>query len=178
MTKHHENRGNPMRRPYVAKVVVNIGVGSDGEKMAPAMKLLEKLTGRKPVQTYSKHRIPAWGLRKGLPIGTKVTLRGKEAHDFLDRSLSAVDRTLKSKNFDESGNLSFGIEQYVFYDGVKYDPSIGTMGLQVSAAIERRGFRVKRRKIRASRLGKNHQISKDEAMNFIKQEFNVNIEND
>jgi large subunit ribosomal protein L5 len=168
----------PMKKPKVDKVVVNIGVGSGGDLMEPAMKLIEKLTGKKPVQTYSKHKIPAWGLRLGLPIGTKVTLRGKDARDFLARSFSAVENVINEKNFDDVGNLSFGIEQYVFYDGVKYDPGIGTMGLQVSITLERPGFRIKRRKVRKTKIGKSHLILKDEAMAFIAKEFGVTIENE
>jgi large subunit ribosomal protein L5 len=168
---------HPMRGPLIEKVVVNIGIGSEGEKMEPAMKLLQKLTEKKPVQTYSRHKIPAWGLRQGLPIGTKVTLRGQDARDFLRRSLEAVDNTLTDKNFDDLGNLSFGIVQYVFYDGVKYDPSIGTMGLQVSATIERPGFRVKRRKMHKSKVGAHHLVPRGEAIAFITKEFGVKIEN-
>lgn len=166
-----------MRKPYVDKVVVDIGVGSAGEKMESALKLLERLTERKPVQTYSKHKIPAWGLRKGLPIGAKVTLRGGDAVEFLKRAFKAIDNTLKEKNFDELGNLSFGVEQYLFFDNIKYDPDIGTMGLQVSTTIERSGFRIKRRKVRRSKVGKHHRILKAEAIEFIKSEFGVEIEN-
>jgi large subunit ribosomal protein L5 len=167
----------PMTKPYIAKVVANIGVGSGGDNMGPALKLLEKLTGKKPVQTYSKHKIPAWGLRLGLPIGCKVTLRGKQAHDFLERSIMAVEKELKERNFDKVGNLSFGIEQYAFYEGVKYDPDIGTMGLQVSVTLQRPGFRVKQRKLRPSKIGKSHMIPKEEAIAFITKEFGVTIEN-
>lgn len=166
----------PMRRPRIEKVVVNIGVGTGGDKMEPAMKLLEKLTGKKPVQTYARQKIPTWGLRLGLPIGTKVTLRGKDAHDFLVRSLDAVDKVLNDSCFDDMGNLSFGIEQYVFYSGVKYDPAIGTMGLQMSATIERPGYRVKRRKIKKSQVGKKHQMTKEEAIAFITKEFGAKVE--
>jgi large subunit ribosomal protein L5 len=169
----------PMTKPHIAKVVANIGVGAGGEEtMTPAMNLLEKITGKKPVKTYSKCKIPAWGLREGLPIGTKVTLRGELARDFLERSTVAVEKTLKERNFDKAGNLSFGIEQYVFYDGVKYDPDIGTMGLQVSVTIERPGFRVKQRKIKTAKLGKGHIIPKDEAIAFITKEFGVTVENE
>jgi len=168
----------PMKKPKIDKVVLNIGVGSGGDQMQPAMQLIEKLTGKKPVQTYSKHKIPAWGLRLGLPIGTKVTLRGKDAHDFLKRSLSAVENELKEKSFDNVGNLSFGIEQYVFYDNMKYDPGIGTMGLQISVTLERPGFRIKRRKVKTAKIGKKHLISKEEAIAFIVKEFNVTIENE
>ncbi len=166
----------PMRKPYLAKVVANVGVGSSGERMEPAKKLLAKLTGKKPVSTYSKQKIPAWGLREGLPIGTKVTLRGKEARDFLVRSLDAVEKLMKERNFDELGNVTFGIEQYVFYDAVKYDPSIGTMGLQVSATIERPGYRVKRRKVKKTAVGKKHRLTKDETIAFMTKEFSIKVE--
>lgn len=166
----------PMRKPYIEKLVVNVGIGAKGENMEPAMKLLEKLTGKKPVQTYAKKKIPAWGLRVGLPIGAKVTLRGDDAHKFLVRSLDAVDKTIKERNFDQAGNLSFGIEQYVFFDNMKYDPAIGTMGLQVSVTLARPGFRVKMRKIRCAEIGKKHLIQKGEAMAFIKKEFGTTIE--
>lgn len=167
----------PMTKPKIDKVVVNIGVGSGGEKMEPAIKLITKLTGKKPVQTYSKHKIPAWGLREGLPIGAKATLRGKEAKDFLIRSFGAVEKTLKDNNFDDLGNLSFGVEQYVFYDNMKYDPDIGTMGLQVTATIERPGCRVKRRKIFPAKVGKKHRLTKEESIAFIEKEFGVKVEN-
>ncbi len=169
---------NKMREPYISKVVANIGVGSSGDLLESAMKLLEKLSGRKPVKTYSRHKIPAWGLRLGLPIGAKVTLRGRDAHNFLERSLNAVDKTLKECNFDDAGNLSFGIEQYVFYDNIKYDPEIGTMGLQISVTIERPGFRIKKRKIKKSKVGRSHRVSRADAMDFIKREFGVTIENE
>jgi large subunit ribosomal protein L5 len=166
----------PMRKPYIEKVVANIGVGSGGERLEPAKKLLVKLTNKKPVSTYSKHKIPAWGLRLGLPIGTKVTLRGKEANDFLKRSMAANDNILKDSNFDKNGNLTFGIEQYVFYDGVKYDPDIGTMGLQVTATIERPGYRVKRRRLKKAPVGRKHLLGKEETIAFIKKDFGVKVE--
>jgi large subunit ribosomal protein L5 len=166
----------PMRKPYIEKVVANIGIGASGERLEPAKKLLEKLTSKKPVSTYSKCKIPAWGLRLGLPIGAKVTLRGKEARDFLARSVDAVDGVLKEDNFDKAGNVTFGIEQYVFYNGVRYDPDIGTMGLQVSATIERPGYRVKRRRLKKAAVGKKHLLTKDETIAFVKKEFGVKVE--
>ncbi|MBN2517975.1 MAG: 50S ribosomal protein L5 [Candidatus Altiarchaeota archaeon] len=168
---------HPMRKPRVDKVSVDIGVGSAGDKMDSALALLERLTGKKPVQTYSKHRIPGWGLRKGLPIGAKVTLRKNGSTEFLKRALKAIDNSLMDRNFDDLGNLSFGVEQYIFFDNIRYDPKIGTMGLQVSATIERPGFRTKRRKIQRKKVGIHHRVLKDEAMAFIEKEFGVTIEN-
>jgi large subunit ribosomal protein L5 len=168
----------PMTKPRVSQVVLNIGVGSEGDKLGSAMDLLEKLTGRKPVNTYSKHKIPAWGLRKGLPIGAKVTLRREAASDFLKKALFALDNSIKARNFDDVGNLSFGIEQYVFFEGIKYDPKIGTMGLQLSATIERPGVRIKRRGVKKSKPGKKHRVSKEESIIFIKKEFNVDVDDE
>ena len=163
----------PARKPKIEKVVLNIGVGSSGEKMEAALKLLKMLTNQKPVQTYSKHKIPAWGLRKGLPIGCKVTLRGKKAEEFLARAIKAVDSELKVRSFDNAGNVSFGIEQYLFFEDVKYDPKIGTMGLQVSAALKRMGDKKQMKK--QKKTPKKQKINQDEAIDFIEDKFKIKV---
>jgi large subunit ribosomal protein L5 len=84
----------------IEKVTVNIGVGVAGEKLEKAKALIEKMTGQKAVECVSNKRIPTWGVRKGLAIGTKTTLRGKKAADFLERCLTSVERKIKSSSFD------------------------------------------------------------------------------
>ncbi|RLI92118.1 MAG: 50S ribosomal protein L5, partial [Candidatus Altiarchaeales archaeon] len=74
---------NIMQVPRIEKVVVNIGCGESGEKLRRAEKLLQKLVNKKPVRTISRHKIPSWGIKKREPIGCKVTLRGKDAEEFL-----------------------------------------------------------------------------------------------
>ncbi len=165
-----------MREILIEKVTINIGVGSPGEALENAQKLLERITSKKAVQTKAKRRNPTWGLRRGLPIGVKVTLRGKEAESFLEKALTALRKTLKERSFDKNGNLSFGIKSYIDLPGVKYDPNIGMYGMDVAVTLMRRGYRVKKRKRAKSKIGKKHLIKKEEAIEFMKNKFNVEIE--
>jgi len=166
---------NVMQEPRIDKVVVNIGCGQSGERLAKAEQLLEKLTGRKPVRTISKHRIPSWGIKKREPIGCKVTLRGKEAEEFLKRAFIARDNQIKKSNFDEYGNLSFGIHEYIDFPGIKYDPDIGIFGMDISVSIERPGYRIKRRRIKKSKVPTKILINRDESVEFIKNKFKIDI---
>lgn len=166
---------NPMQVPRIEKVVVNIGAGESGEKLIKAEKLLERLTERKPIRTISKHKIPSWGLKKGDPIGCKVTLRGKEAEEFLKRGFSAKDNQLKESNFDEYGNLSFGVHEYIDIPGIKYDPDIGIFGMDIAVTMERPGYRIKRRKLKKRKIPSRNLVSKEESIEFIKKKFGINI---
>jgi large subunit ribosomal protein L5 len=168
---------NKMREILVDKVTVNIGVGAPGDKLEQAKSLLERLTAdRKPVETTARRRDPVFKLRKGLPIGTKVTLRGGEARAFLEKALIAKRKALKSSNFDKQGNFAFGVHEYIDFPGAKYDPAISMFGFDVCVSLARRGRRVSARMLQASKIGRSHRISKDEAMEFAKNAFGVKIE--
>ena len=165
---------NPMRAVHVEKVTVNIGIGSPGERLEFAKALLERLTRRKPVETQAKRREPVFKLRPGLPIGTKVTLRGKLASEFLEKALSARKRTLPEHSFDNYGNLSFGVPEYIDFPGAKYDPKIGMMGFDVCVTLSRAGRRVGLRRIASASVGKyHHRISGAEARQFMQDKFSV-----
>jgi large subunit ribosomal protein L5 len=165
-----------MRKLRIDKVTVNMGVGEGGERLAKAEALLEKLTEQKPTKTYAKSTNPTFGIRKGLPIGCKVTLRGERAEKFLERALQAIGRKIKLSSFDKYGNVSFGIREHIDLPGVKYDPAIGIYGMDVCLTIERPGFRVKRRKIRPSKVGRSHLVNREEAVEFLKNKYNVIVE--
>lgn len=167
---------NPMRTIRVEKVTLNIGCGTDQKKMERALLLIEQLTGIAPIKTKTELRLATWGLRPGLPIGVKLTLRGKPAVDLLERCLTAKDRKLKKSMFDNNGNLSFGVHEYIDIPGSQYDPKIGIMGLQVSATLVRPGFRVKRRKVRPASIPKQHRISREDAILFAADKFKVKVE--
>lgn len=165
-----------MRKIKIEKLTLNIGAGKDSAVLKKAVKLLKHITGVTPVQTITQKRLAAWGLRPGLPIGAKITLRGKQIYDLTKRLFEARDNTMKESWFDNFGNISFGIHEYVDIPGVKYDTELGILGLQVSLTLARPGFRVKRRKIRKSTLGKNQLVSKQDAINYIQETFNVKKE--
>ena len=166
-----------MREIIVEKVTVNIGVGSPGDRLENAKGLISKLSGgRKPVETRAKRRDPVFKLRKGLPIGVKLTLRGASAKEFIDKALTAKRRLLRETNFDKQGNLSFGVPEYIDFPGAKYDPSIGMFGFDVCVSLCRKGRRVTLRKLRSAKIGMKHRLTKQDAIDFIKGAFNVRIE--
>ncbi len=163
-----------MRKIRIEKVVLNIGIGESGEKLEKAKNLLEQLTGKKAILTKTKRRT-TFGVSKGREIGTKVTLRKDEATEILKRLLATKDNKLSPRCFDKNGNFSFGIHEHIDIPGVKYDPKIGILGMDVCVTLERPGFRVKKKRI-SKPVGKKHRISKEEAMEFIKKNFGITIE--
>jgi len=166
-----------MRSILINKVTVNIGVGAPGDRLDQAKTLLTRLSNdRTPVETLARKRDPVFKLRKGLPIGTKVTLRGDEAKSFLEKALAAKRKTLKLSNFDKQGNLAFGVHEYIDFPGAKYDPGIAMFGFDVCVSLARPGGRIALRRLRPASIGNAHRISKEEAMEFMKNSFNVKIE--
>ncbi|RDD52219.1 50S ribosomal protein L5 [Nanoarchaeota archaeon NZ13-N] len=167
---------NPMRRIVIDKVTINIGVGQAGEPLEKAEKLIMKMfPNKKPVRTKGKKRIPEWGVRPGLEIGVKLTLRGKEAEEALRWLLKAVNNTISTKQFDKYGNFSFGIKEYVWIPGMKYDPEIGMYGMDVCVSVRRPGYRVMYRKIKRSKIPSRHRTTKEEVIEFLKEAYNVRI---
>ena len=168
---------NQMRDISVEKVTLNIGAGKDTSKLEKSMKLIQSITGRMPVKTFAKKRVQEWGLRIGLPIGCKLTLRNEEAGTILKRLFEARENTLQITNLDNEGNISFGIKEYIDVPGVKYDPDIGIMGFQVCITLKRKGFRIKHRALRKHIIPKRHRIKKEEAIDFMRNTFNLKIGN-
>lgn len=166
-----------MRQIRIEKLTFNIGAGKDQKQLEKGMKLIEKIAGRPPVKTKTNKRVPSWGLRPGLPIGCKLTLR-RDVEPLIKRLLEAKNNVLKPSCFDNEGNVSFGIHEYIDIPGVEYDPEIGIIGLQVSITLERPGFRIKKRKIAPRHIHRNHKISKEEAIEFMKEKFGIKVGDD
>lgn len=165
-----------MRELRIDKVTVNMGVGEGGEKLAKAETLLEQLTGQKPKKTLAKSTNPTFGIRKGLPIACKVTLRKEKAERFIEKALDAIDRKIKLSSIDRHGNVAFGIKEHIDLPGVKYDPAVGIYGMDVCLTIERPGYRVKRRKVRPRKVSKKHMVTREEAVKFLKSRYGVSVE--
>ncbi len=166
---------NKMKDIRIEKLTLNIGAGEAGAKLEKSERLLKELTGIKPTTTSSQKRIPTWNVRPGLTIGTKVTLRGEKAEEMLKRLLSSVDNRVSPKNFDKQGNFSFGIPEYIEIPGIEYIPEVGIIGLEVAITLERPGFRIKKRKYNQRKVPTRHKITKEEAMEFIKQKYQTTI---
>jgi large subunit ribosomal protein L5 len=164
---------NVMRNIRIEKVTLNVGCGKDQTRLEKAVRLLKNITGINPVKTFAKKRIPEWGLRPGLPIGCKITLRKQIAKELLLRLLKSKGFKLKESCFNDLGNISFGIEEYIDIPDVKYDPEIGIMGLEACVTLERPGFRIKRRKIYRRKIPKKQFITKQDAVDYMQNNFNV-----
>ena len=169
---------NNMRTIRVQKVTLNIGTGKDQVALEKAERLLAMISGKKPVRTVTQERIAAWGLRPGLPIGCKVTLRNNDAMQIIPRLLTAKDHKLADNNFDNYGNVSFGMKEYIDIKDAKYAPEIGSMGLQCSITLVRPGFRIKSRKYLQRTIPKNHRITQADAIAFMKEHFKITLLSD
>jgi large subunit ribosomal protein L5 len=161
--------------PRIGKVVVNMGVGESGEILEKAESLLREVTQQKPIRTKAKKTNREFGIRKGEPIGVKVTLRRKKAQAFLDRALESAEKTLHERAFDDKGNFAFGVREHIDLPGVKYDPNVGIFGMDVAVTLERPGFRIKKRKKAQRPIHHHDYLSKEEAISFVKDRFEVNI---
>jgi large subunit ribosomal protein L5 len=166
---------NPMRRIRVGKVVANMAVGKSGDPLERAKRVLEGLVGQRPCPREAKRTVKDFGIRKGEPIACMATLRGERATEFLRRALAAVGNRIKASSFDERGNFAFGIREHIEIPGTKYDPELGIFGLDVIVALERPGFRVKRRAYKRSAVGGSHEITKEEAIAFARGELGVEV---
>ena len=164
-----------MRDVRIGKVVVNIGVGEAGEKLSKAQRVLQMVTKQKPVQTLARDSVRDWAVRQNMPIGTKVTLRGERAEEFLRRALTVRNNRLPVYVFDSHGNFSFGITDYTDFEGMKYDPEIGVFGMDVNVSLVRPGYRVKVRRVAPSRIPRRHRVGRDEALAFAKERLGVEV---
>ena len=174
MSQEQIQLSNPMRKISVAKVVINIGVGKSGEPLEKARHALEELTNRQPSVRGAKKSVRDFNIHKGEPIGAMVTLRREPANDFLRRVIAGNRNTIKSSSFDNYGNLSVGIREHIDIPGTKYNPDIGIFGMDVCVSLMRPGYRVAKKRDKHP-IGKDHRISRDDAIRFFKEEFGAEV---
>ncbi|MAG45366.1 MAG: 50S ribosomal protein L5 [Nanoarchaeota archaeon] len=164
---------NKMKEIRIEKVTLSIGTGEAGAKLDKALKLLNSIADQKPISTKAKKRIPTWGIRLGLTIGAKVTLR-KDQEATFKRMLEAIGNKIDPKKIGP-GTISFGVPEYITVPDTKYDIEIGMIGLGVTATLERPGFRVKKRKLQQRKLPASHLITKEETIEFLKSKFGTEV---
>ncbi|MUV85927.1 50S ribosomal protein L5 [Natronomonas sp. CBA1123] len=162
-----------MREPTVEKVVAHMGVGEGGEPLATAESILGEITEQQPVRTTAKRTIQDFNVREGDPIGAKVTLRGEAAEAFLETALDIAD--ISAKQFDETGNFSFGIEEHTDFPSQEYDPTIGIFGLDVTVNLVRPGYRVTKRDKVSQPIPSNHRLTAEDAIAFLEANYDVEV---
>jgi large subunit ribosomal protein L5 len=164
-----------MKRIAVDKVVVNIGVGKSGEPIEKARKALTELTGNKPAVRGAKKTVRDFGIHQGEPIGAMVTMRHDQATEFLKRVIASKKNVLKESSFDGFGNISIGIHEHIDIPGTKYNPDIGIFGMDINVVLVRPGYRIARKSRKRAKIGKNHRITKDDAISFFKEQFGAEV---
>jgi large subunit ribosomal protein L5 len=132
-----------MEVPRIQKIVLNMGVGEavgDKKIMDNAVGDLQKIAGQKPVVTKARTSIATFKIRKGYPIGCKVTLRGERMFEFLDRLISVAIprirdfRGISARAFDGQGNFNLGVKEQIIFPEIEYDKIDALRGLNITIA--------------------------------------------
>ncbi len=130
-----------MRVPRIEKIIISQGLGeavADKKIIDNAIEDLTAIAGQKPVATVSKKDVSNFKLRKGMPIGTKVTLRGERMYEFLDRLISvALPRTrdfkgVPAKGFDGRGNFNMGVKEHIIFPEIDIDKVNKILGMDIT----------------------------------------------
>ena len=166
---------NPMRRIRLEKIVLNMGVGQSGPAIEAAKRALEQISGCRPCPRSARDTQRDFGVRKGEPIGVAVTVRGEKAEALAARLFEAKGNSVAGRSFDDFGNFSFGIREHIDIPGVKYDPTIGIIGLDVCVSLSRPGYSVRKRSKHKARVGRPHRITAGEARAFVSGRFKVEV---
>ena len=134
------NYKNPMQVPKLEKIVINMGVGeatADQKSLDSAVTELALISGQKPVKTLAKKAISGFKIRKGLPIGCKVTLRKARMYEFLDRLVTIAlprvrdFRGITGTAFDGRGNFSMGLKEQIVFPEIVYDKVEAIRGMNI-----------------------------------------------
>ena len=132
---------NSMQVPKLLSIALNMGIGdakTNSKKLESAIKEIELITGQKPVVTKSKSDISNFKIRKGYPVGCKVTLRSSKMYEFFERLVcialprSRDFRGLSFKSFDGRGNYNFGVKEQIIFAEINYDDIDSVRGLNIT----------------------------------------------
>ena len=161
---------NEMRELKIFKLVLNCCVGESSDRLTKAARVLEQLTGQTPVFSKSKLTIRSWGIRRNEKIACHVTVRGEKAEELLERGLKVKEFELQSKNFSNTGNFGFGINEHIDL-GIKYDPGTGIYGMDFYIVLKRAGHRISLKKRCKGKIGKFQSVTKLDAIRWFQEKY-------
>merc|ERR1739845_117792 len=168
------NPDNTNRDVICDKLIINIAVGESGDRLTKAVRVLQQLSDQQPVENKARYTVRTFGIRRNEKIATHVTIRGEKATDLIDRGLKITDYEISQRHFSATGNFGFGVNEHIDL-GLKYDPNTGIYGMDFYVVLCRPGFRVSRKKRKRGRIGVSHLVTKEDAMEFVRQKFNAEI---
>merc|ERR1712144_179638 len=165
---------NVMKKIFCDKLIINIAVGESGDRLTKAVRVLQQLSDQTPVENFARYTVRTFGIRRNEKIACHVTVRGDKATDLIERGLKITDYEISSKHFSDSGNFGFGVNEHIDL-GLKYDPGTGIYGMDFYVVLKRAGFRTSKKKRKRGRIGVSHLVTKEDAMEFVRQKFNAEI---
>merc|ERR1712054_43113 len=168
--KKKEKYDNKMRDIRVEKLILNLCTGESGDKLTKAAKVLEDLTGQKPVESKARFTIRSFGIKRNEKIAVHVTVRGEKAETLLQNALKVKEHELRKENFSEDGNFGFGIDEHIDL-GIKYDTNTGIFGMDFYVILGRAGKRVARRKHAKGKFGKHQRITAEDAKQWFTEKM-------
>merc|ERR1712031_38391 len=168
------NPDNVMRKVFCDKLIINIGVGESGDRLTKAVRVLQQLSDQTPVENLARYTVRTFGIRRNEKIACHVTVRGEKATDLIERGLKITDYEISAKHFSASGNFGFGVNEHIDL-GLKYDPATGIYGMDFYVVLRRPGFNVAKKKQKRGRTGLAHKITREDAMEWVRQTFNADI---
>jgi len=131
---------NVMQTPAISKVVLNVGIktsNSDSKAVQAVIDVMTRVAGQQPVKTLAKKSIAGFKLREGMPIGAKVTLRGRGMYEFLDKLINVALPKVRdfqgvSRKFDRRGNYNLGVKEWMIFPEVSHEMADKVGGLNVT----------------------------------------------
>ena len=131
-----------------------------------------KTTNAVPTADYINIQVDA---AVNVKISSEPAKLALAAENFLNQALAIRERRVPEYSFDKEGNMSFGISDYTDFEGMKYDPEIGIFGMDINVVLRRPGNRITQRALLKRRVPKKHRVDRDEAIQYMKDKFEVEV---